>query len=171
MMRRASLLAGIGSCSLALVACAPQSDDGNGGGEVLPFPEMAAAAELEVREGLGQTGADIAAQTGKLIEISADELAEKLAKENIRLIDVRTDEEVAEGKIPGAEHIAKDDFDPATVLTGDDRPIILYCRSGGRSGQVAEKLAEHTGKPVTHLAGGILAWQASGKKLASQARK
>ncbi|MEL7188022.1 MAG: rhodanese-like domain-containing protein [Pseudomonadota bacterium] len=170
MMRRADLLAGIGYCGLALAACAPQSDD-DGGGEVLPFPEMAAAAELEVREGLGQTGADIAAQNDKLIEISAEELAEQLAAENIRLIDVRTDEEVAEGMIPGAEHIAKDDFDPATVLAGDDRPIILYCRSGGRSGQVAEKLAAHTGKPVTHLAGGILAWQASGKDIAAQIDK
>ena len=170
MMRRAFLLAGIGSCGLALAACAPQSDDGDGG-EVLPFPEMAAAAELEVREGLGQTGAEIAAQTDKLIEISADELAEKLATQDIRLIDVRTDEEIAEGVIPGAEHIAKDDFDPAAVLAGDDRPIILYCRSGGRSGQVAEKLAAHTGQPATHLAGGTLAWQASGKALASQTKE
>ncbi len=162
-MRRAHLAVYAGLSGLALTACAPQSDDKDTVSDILPFPEMASAAELEVRESMGQTGSDITADDGHLIEISADDLARRLATENIRLIDVRTDEEVAEGMIPGAEHVAMDRFDPAKVIADDDREIVLYCRSGRRSGVVAKRLSAHTGKPVTHLAGGILAWKSSGK--------
>ncbi|MEL7198299.1 MAG: rhodanese-like domain-containing protein [Pseudomonadota bacterium] len=147
MMRRAFLSASAGM-GLALAACAPQSDEKDTVPDILPFPEMAAAAELEVREGLGQTGSQIATNNGQLIEISADDLAERLANEDIRLIDVRTLAEVAEGIIPGAEHITMDRFDPAEVTSQDGREIVLYCRSGRRSSLVGEKLAAHTGKPA-----------------------
>ena len=78
---------------------------------------------------------------------------------NIRLIDVRTDEEVAEGAIPGAEHIALDEFDPAKLDLSDGREVITYCRSGRRSGIAAERLSKFTKKPTRHLEGGITAWE------------
>ncbi len=80
----------------------------------------------------------------------------------VRLIDVRTAKEVAQGMIPSAEHIAMDAFDPTALDTADDRTIVLYCRSGRRSQIVGERLAGHTGTPTLHLAGGILAWEAEG---------
>lgn len=97
-----------------------------------------------------------------VIDLTVDQLAERLERGDIRLIDVRTAEEVAEGRIPGAEHIALDEFDPAK-LDLDGREVVLYCRSGRRSGIAAEKLAEFTGEPAEHLAGGILAWQEADK--------
>lgn len=98
-----------------------------------------------------------------LIALSPDELAARMKAGNIRLIDVRTDAEVAEGVIPGAEHIALDQFDPATLDLSDGREVVLYCRSGRRSGMAGEKLAALTGEPARHLAGGMLAWQAAGQ--------
>lgn len=99
---------------------------------------------------------------GEVVDLTVEQLVERLEDRNVRLIDVRTAEEVAGGAIPGAEHVPLDSFDPAG-LGLDDREVVLYCRSGRRSGLAAEKLAEFTGEPAQHLAGGILAWQEAGQ--------
>lgn len=100
-----------------------------------------------------------------MIDLTPEEVAARLAAGNVRLIDVRTPEEVAEGMIPGAEHIPLDQFDPARLGPPDGREVVLYCRSGRRSALAGEKLAEATGAPVEHLAGGILAWEEAGQPL------
>jgi len=72
------------------------------------------------------------------------------------LIDVREEEEVATGTLPGAVniplgqllfHVA--DFDPKV-------PIALLCRSGNRSGQAAARLSD-LGFIAINLTGGMLA--------------
>lgn len=100
-----------------------------------------------------------------MIDLTPEEVAARLAAGNVRLIDVRTPEEVAEGMIPGAEHIPLDRFDPAKLGPPDGREVVLYCRSGKRSAKAGAMLAEVTGAPVEHLAGGILAWEESGQPL------
>ena len=141
--------------ALALVAaCAPANagKDGDGG----PSPARYELAMVQEPE------SSIEAAAPAVVAITPDALRTKLAAGNIRLIDVRTDEEVAEGMISGAEHIALDRFDPATLDLSDGREVVLYCRSDRRSGIAAEKLAAFTGKPAEHLAGGIMAWQEAG---------
>jgi rhodanese-related sulfurtransferase len=98
-----------------------------------------------------------------LVALTPEELAARLKAGNVRLIDVRTQEEVAEGTIPGAEHIPLDQFDPAALDLSDGREVVLYCRSGRRSGIAGEKLAAVIGEPTQHLEGGILAWEAAGQ--------
>jgi rhodanese-related sulfurtransferase len=98
-----------------------------------------------------------------LIALTPEELAARLAEGNVRLIDVRTDAEVAEGMIPGAEHIPLDRFDPAALDLSDGREVVLYCRSGGRSAKAGAKLAAATGEPAVHLEGGMLAWEEAGQ--------
>jgi rhodanese-related sulfurtransferase len=115
---------------------------------------------------MAATGDDLA--TAPLVTLTPEELAARLAEGNVRLIDVRTDEEVAEGVIPGAEHIPLDRFDPATLGPDDGREVVLYCRSDRRSGVAGEKLAAATGEPATHLEGGILAWEAAGLPVTKQ---
>jgi rhodanese-related sulfurtransferase len=100
-----------------------------------------------------------------MIDLTPEQLAERLKAGNIRLIDVRTDEEVAAGMIPGAEHIPLDQFDPAKLGANDGREVVLYCRSGRRSTMAGDKLSAALGKPVEHLAGGILAWEEAGQPL------
>lgn len=105
------------------------------------------------------------AEAPEVVELTPAQLREKLEAGSVRLIDVRSDEEVAEGMIPGAEHIALDDFRPAEMDLSDGREVVLYCRSGRRSGIAAERLAAHTGEPAEHLAGGILGWQEAGEEI------
>lgn len=120
--------------------------------------------------GAGATGTqpdertDAAAPVAQpVIDLTPEQLAAKLAAGNVRLIDVRTAAEVAEAAIPGAEHIPLDRFDPASLDLSDGREVVLYCRSGRRSAIAGEALAAATGKPVEHLGGGILAWEAAGQ--------
>ena len=86
------------------------------------------------------------------------------AQGNVRLIDVRRDDEVALGMIEGAEHIPLDQFDPAALDLSDGREVVLYCRSGRRSTLAGQNLAKHTAKPAKHLSGGYLAWSTSASK-------
>jgi rhodanese-related sulfurtransferase len=141
---------------LALPACGGDAGgtQGNRDGSSVPLGFELAFA--------GTQGEAEAAPT-PLVPLSPEQLAAKIKAGNVRVIDVRTDEEVAQGTIPGAEHIALDAFDPAKLDLSDGREVVLYCRSGRRSAIAGEKLAEVTGAPVEHLEGGILAWEAAGK--------
>ena len=90
------------------------------------------------------------------------------------LIDVREPAEYATGHIEGAINIprgvlefevqatpALDNVtDPALALR--DRPIVLYCRSGGRAALAADSLQQMGFTRVVSLAGGIGAWREAG---------
>ena len=64
---------------------------------------------------------------------------------NPRLIDVRTEEEYNEGHLDGAINIPYDVIVNPGVTTfdsiiPDETPIIVYCKSGNRSGQAYNSL-------------------------------
>jgi rhodanese-related sulfurtransferase len=140
---------------LALPACGDEAGESKGKRDA---PSVPLGFELALAGTAGEAEAPPA-----LLPLSPEELAAKIKAGNVRVIDVRTDEEVAGGMIPGAEHIALDRFDPAKLDLSDGREVVLYCRSGRRSGIAGEKLAAATGAPVEHLEGGMLAWQAAGQ--------
>lgn len=98
----------------------------------------------------------------KVQPVEAAQLADALDAGKVRLIDVRTDDEVAGGMIPGAEHIPIDRFDPAMLDLSDGREVVFYCQAGRRSARAAERLSNRIGRKVRHLEGGIEAWQAAG---------
>ena len=138
---------------LALAACAPSDGEQNESKSRPPIGfELAVAGNAPASDA-----------TAQVVDLTIDDLRAKLDQGNVRLIDVRTDEEVAEGMIPGAEHIALDTFDPASLDLSDGREVVLYCRSGRRSTRAGEALAAHTGNPAQHLAGGIIAWVEAGQ--------
>ncbi|MRG85746.1 rhodanese-like domain-containing protein [Salinibacillus xinjiangensis] len=92
-------------------------------------------------------------------EITPEELAKKLkAGENISIIDVREDEEVAQGKIPGARHIALGTIPDRLDEIDKDQPHYMVCRSGGRSGKACQFLKAQ-GYDVINMTGGMLAWK------------
>ena len=85
------------------------------------------------------------------------ELAEK--GEGI-ILDVRTPDEIAQGHIPGASmlNFYDDDFERKLNLMQKDKPIYVYCRSGGRSAKAAKMMKENGFGEVFNLVGGIGAW-------------
>lgn len=93
------------------------------------------------------------------------ELAALVAEGKVRLVDVRTPQEFAEGSIPGAVNIPLDRFDPAAITDEPGKETVLFCRSDRRSGLAAEQLASHRDATVRHLEGGILDWIAQGQTI------
>jgi rhodanese-related sulfurtransferase len=93
-------------------------------------------------------------------EITSTELKQRLDKgDDIQLIDVREDNEVAIARIPNAVHIPL-----AQVLTrmneiDPTRETVVHCKGGGRSARAIEALQRSgfQGKLI-NLKGGILGW-------------
>ena len=58
------------------------------------------------------------------------------------VVDVRTAEEFAEGHFPGAINIPHEDIIQGIEAhnVGKDQTVLLYCRSGNRSGQAEVRL-------------------------------
>lgn len=84
------------------------------------------------------------------------------------LLDVRTQEEFAEGHIAGARLIpwSGNDFETrATKELDRSKPVVVYCRSGKRSSAAAEKLAALGFTDVRNVRGGTLAWRKEGLPL------
>lgn len=89
------------------------------------------------------------------------------------IVDVREPAEYQAGHIPGAVNIPRGvlefeiDGHPAVncirdpALAHRDQPIVLYCRSGGRSALAAVALKELGFVEPLSLAGGYATWQAN----------
>ncbi|ASN04934.1 rhodanese-like domain-containing protein [Virgibacillus necropolis] len=91
-------------------------------------------------------------------EFTSEELQSLLGKENsIEIIDVREDEEVAQGMIEDAKHIPLQEIPNSMENLSKDKHYVLVCRSGARSMRAATYLEEH-GYKVANLAGGMLDW-------------
>lgn len=94
--------------------------------------------------------------------LSPDEFKAKLATvENPQLIDVRTPREFEQGNISGSKMINfKDKTFAAEMAKLDrDRPLFLYCRSGGRSLSASNQAVSEGFTKVYELKGGYLNWK------------
>ena len=90
--------------------------------------------------------------------ITAEELREKIeAGERIAVLDVREDEEVAYGMIPGAVHIPLGTIPFNADKLDANEHYTIICRAGGRSAQACAYL-ESEGFEVTNVEGGMLDW-------------
>lgn len=84
------------------------------------------------------------------------------ADEELYLIDVREDEEVAEGMIPQAVHIRMGDIPEKVDTLDKDKEYVFICRSGMRSMNVCRYLDEQGFKTV-NVEGGMMAWEGETK--------
>lgn len=90
-----------------------------------------------------------------LKEVSREVQGWNLVSMGALVVDVRTPEEFAAGHLDGAINIPHDQTLARLTEYGSDkdRSIIVYCRSGNRSGKAYEILVEQ-GFTSTHNAGG-----------------
>lgn len=78
-----------------------------------------------------------------------------------QILDVREDAEVAEGRIPGALHIALGELPGRLAELDKSLPVIAVCRSGRRSAAAVDILSG-AGFTAHNLTGGMLDWTAAG---------
>ncbi len=98
-------------------------------------------------------------------EIEVDELDRRRAAGAV-LIDVRQPEEYAEGHVPGARLIPLAEVPDRLGEVPTDEPVLVICKSGGRSLRAAEHLVAQ-GVDATNVAGGTMAWIESGRTVAT----
>lgn len=99
-----------------------------------------------------------------ITSVSAAEFDKEIKADSVRLLDVRTPQEYAEGHIDGALNInvQSNDFQQtAEKELSKDSKILVYCRSGRRSMDAAEILT-NLGYKVVNLKGGIIEWKEDG---------
>ena len=78
------------------------------------------------------------------------------------LLDVRTPVEAAINKIEGATLINFNDgsaFVENIAKLDKDKTYLIYCRSGNRSGQACNYMAQQGFSKLYNLDGGIMAWE------------
>jgi rhodanese-related sulfurtransferase len=122
----------------------------------------------------------IAAARARIREIQPAELLE-LRGFGCPIVDVREPEEFAEGHIPGAVNIPRGllefevdghpavRYETAEALSHRERPVILYCLSGGRSALAAEALLRLGFANPMSLDHGILGWEDAGHPVVTPA--
>ena len=81
-----------------------------------------------------------------------------------RLVDVREPDELSGelGHIRGAELVPLATVRAHFQRGQLDEPLVLVCRSGGRSGHAASVLADMGFRRVINMRGGMLEWNAAG---------
>ncbi len=94
------------------------------------------------------------------VNITAREAKELMDREEgYVILDVRTEEEYAQGHIPGA--ILIPDYEIAAkaeeILSDKDQMILIYCRSGRRSKNAAQALVQLGYTDIREF-GGIIDW-------------
>ena len=101
---------------------------------------------------------------GRIVEIAPRAFAAEDA--GAVLIDVREPAEFATGHLPGAINIPRGvlefQVESHPALVGGPRPVVLYCRSGGRAALAALSLSMLGFDEVRSLAGGIMGWTEAG---------
>ena len=93
-------------------------------------------------------------------QITTDEAARLMENESDYIIlDVRRQDEFDAGHIPGAICVPNEDIgtEPIPELPDKDQMILVYCRSGRRSKEAAQKLVDMGYTDIVEF-GGIIDW-------------
>jgi len=98
-------------------------------------------------------------ETIKVVDVSTFKEALK-NNLDIQLIDVRTPKEYDEGHIENAKLIdfLSEGFKENIQELDKNKPVYLYCRSGGRSGKASKLMLELGFTQIVDLKGGYMAW-------------
>jgi rhodanese-related sulfurtransferase len=98
----------------------------------------------------------------QVVTISPAEATVQLKKKRTVVLDVRTQQEYAEGHLPGAVNI--DVLDSANFVKQIQtlkkrKQYVVYCRSGKRSLKASEILINNKFKHIYNMEGGIQSWK------------
>jgi molybdopterin/thiamine biosynthesis adenylyltransferase/rhodanese-related sulfurtransferase len=114
---------------------------------------------------LSPSGAEFIRQIKSQIdEVDPSQVHEELGNGSV-IVDVRENDEVAQGKLPGAVHVPRGHLESRIEGAAPDRSqrVVLYCASGNRSALAAKTLTEDLGyENVESMTGGYTLWKDRG---------
>ncbi|HXI14327.1 MAG TPA: molybdopterin-synthase adenylyltransferase MoeB [Thermoanaerobaculia bacterium] len=97
--------------------------------------------------------------TDESLEITPTELHDRMSKRDaLTVVDVREPDEWNLGHIEGARHIPLGQLIAQHNTLDRNQEIILYCRSGARSGRALQMLQQAGFTKLKNMVGGILRW-------------
>jgi rhodanese-related sulfurtransferase len=100
-------------------------------------------------------------------EITVSDLALELDT-NAWVLDVREDDEFADGHVPNVHHIQLGQLPDKFHLIPKEEKIFVICRSGARSQSGADYLISQ-GYDAVSVAGGTMGWISSGREVSFDA--
>lgn len=99
------------------------------------------------------------------IEVDPERVAEWLAEDSsLQLIDVREPREHEAGHISDTRLIELVKLSAEAASLDRERPVVFYCRVGGRSDMAAQAFRA-AGYEAYSMAGGLLRWASEGRPL------
>lgn len=92
--------------------------------------------------------------------LSSSEFKKGVSQENIQIVDVRTPDELKDGKIEGSININFYDsnFKEQIASLDKEKPVYVYCRSGARSSKAMEIMKDLGFKTIYELQGGFMSY-------------
>ncbi len=96
--------------------------------------------------------------------LTATQFGKNVSKDGAVIIDVRTPEEFSQGHLKNAVNINLNDegFDDQISRLDKTQPVYVYCLSGSRSDEAAEKMRSGGFIKVYEMEGGLLEWRSAG---------
>ena len=129
--------------------------------QILLFAALATSLALLSGCTLSKTKKDTEDMTGKAAyqKISAEEAYEMMASQEVVVVDVRTREEYDSGHIENAVLVPNESIgsEMPEALPDKEATLLIYCRSGRRSKDAAEKLLS-LGYQNVYDFGGVIDW-------------
>lgn len=89
------------------------------------------------------------------------QVSDLLAQGSVQLIDVRERHEHEAGRIRGGRLIELSSLGAEASSIDPARPVVFYCRSGGRSAMATQLFAQ-AGYEAHNMSGGLMAWANAG---------
>lgn len=123
----------------------------------------------------------VQAARAQIKEVNAEELRQwRSENPDVLVVDVRESSEHEQGHIEGAMLVPRGILEAAadfnypkrmqTLVEARERPVVLYCATGGRSAMAAVTLQLMGFREVASLAGGFTQWEKDGMPVVREAR-
>lgn len=95
-------------------------------------------------------------------EWTVHELDQRRRERDVLVLDVRSDAEVAKGKVPGARHVFVANLEQELDELDREKTVAVYCGTGYRASIAASLLQRHGFAHVANVPGSWTAWRAAG---------
>jgi rhodanese-related sulfurtransferase len=113
-------------------------------------------------------GSALSGETSAPKSIGLEEFDRLRADTNYTVLDVRTPREFAAGHVPNAVNLDwnSDDFEAKVLALDKQKPYLVHCASGVRSGRAVAKMRRLGFTQLYNYSGGWNTWQKAGKPVA-----
>ncbi len=104
----------------------------------------------------------------RIVTISPEEMQSLISADDVQMVDVRSHEErLSDGYIKDSQHIdfSSETFEEDIENLDKNKPVALYCSTGNRSSECAEKLKAAGFVKIFDLKGGMSEWKHQGKEV------